>query len=77
LYTNILQEHAASSFRVNLRRTGKLTGYTRLGGRTGQEEWPIRAMGGGGGDGEESAPMGKQDNVRDTRKEGRLGQEKE
>jgi hypothetical protein len=46
LYTNILQEHAASIFRIKL-RTGKLMGYMGLGGRTGQEEWVITAMEGG------------------------------
>jgi hypothetical protein len=40
LFLKVLEEHAAFIFRVEVRRFRESMGYIRLGGRSGQEDWP-------------------------------------
>jgi hypothetical protein len=52
LYINASEKHAASIFRVKVRRVRMLIAYIEVGrglGQGGQEDGPITAMGGGGG----------------------------
>jgi hypothetical protein len=50
-FFNVSEEHAASTFKVEVRMISKLMGYIVVGGGSGQqarENLAIRAMGGGG-----------------------------
>jgi hypothetical protein len=65
LHTNILEEYTASTFKVKVRKDGKLWLEDQA-RRSCQSESGRRR-----GDGAELAPMGEQDSViRDNRKEG-------